>query len=229
MWTYSAKRDVVSEGRADKPYNMTILGSAEEIADFRFKLKDVCAKMGEEDGKKVSFREGIFTALSFWLEARENADAARGLWRTGSSRLSLEAEERVLGQPEHHGRAHLLHHPDRVHDHAIKCPEVLAMTESDRRNRMCQVLDKSQLAAEEGSTLLTEIVALVTQFVAVVEAGEPDGEPDGGNTKRGRGRGQGTQWVADLESRVVDAGEPDGGVAGDREHEAGSWPGTGNT
>ncbi|KAI8493189.1 hypothetical protein Bbelb_291930 [Branchiostoma belcheri] len=78
--------------------------------------------MGEEGGKKVSFREGIFTALSFWLEARENADAARGLWRTGPSRLSLEAEERVLrGQPEHHGRAHLLHHPDRHFLPRVQC------------------------------------------------------------------------------------------------------------
>ncbi|KAI8493232.1 hypothetical protein Bbelb_292360 [Branchiostoma belcheri] len=41
-------------------------------------VEEVCAKMGEEDGKKVSFREGIFTALSFWLEARENADAPPG-------------------------------------------------------------------------------------------------------------------------------------------------------
>ncbi|KAI8516539.1 Fibrinogen- domains (FReDs) [Branchiostoma belcheri] len=98
------RRDVVSEGR------------------LRFKLKEVRAKMGEEGGKKVSFREGIFTALSFWLEARENADAARGLWRTGSSRLSLEAEERVLrGQPEHHGRAHLLHHPDRYFLPRVQC------------------------------------------------------------------------------------------------------------
>ncbi|XP_019625773.1 PREDICTED: uncharacterized protein LOC109471038 isoform X1 [Branchiostoma belcheri] len=132
------RRDAVSEGRADKPYNMTILGSAEEIADFRFKLKDVCGKMGEEGGKKVSFREGIFTALSFWLEARENADAARLLadcgelgpagspWkqRNGYSAASPNTMDEPIFFTTPTAISCLA---SRVHDHAIKCPGALAM------------------------------------------------------------------------------------------------------
>ncbi|XP_066295859.1 uncharacterized protein [Branchiostoma lanceolatum] len=136
------RKDEIAAGRVAKPYNMSITGKQEEIDAFRRKLGEVCKKMG--GGKKpVSLREGIYRALSSWMEALENADAARLMADCG--------EQGPAGSPFKQKNGYSAASPNtmdepiffttptaiscltsRVHEHAIKCPEELAMKDSPR-------------------------------------------------------------------------------------------------